>query len=640
MGAVRADGVASPACRHNFAAGTKLVLAGTIQFASCIQAARQQLAGDYPHIMVPQVLCCPAVPPSSNLNARLPSSNLNARLPLALACGQAAASGCLPGCSLPGPTTCPGSPLAARRSQARPLSPGEVLGCTAPKIAGQCDAIVFVADGRFHLEALMIANPTVPAYRSGRPPGASTAPFGPCCTRQPAHAGRMPAQGAKHPLTAAPCSMRPSAASHPLTFPRPHHTTSVTLMTTPGTHTHSLSLRSCCRYDPYPRQLTRERYDHAGMQAARQAAIQAAAGAASWGLVLGTLGRQGNPRILAQLQELLRRQGRQFVTVLLSGAEEGWALHEQHLVCAWARALRCVCPPQAAVPPTRGPWGTAAHALAPPPRWLPAEVSPPKLAALSEGIDAWVQIACPRLSIDWGEGFTQPTLNPYEARVRLLGVLGRVARARPQGLPPGCRVHVRAWCAATAGFPACGLSGRMGLVAGSHWPPASPRSSPAAMWPNHPLPPARRNPPAGVCGAGGGARVVGGGRGVPNGLLCGGWRRLEQHLSPAQAAGAWGALGDGPRGGRSSVGSVSAGHGGWGPGAGCRTLTLRLPCNPRHYGDGSVIGGGNGRRVATRNPGSSNGSSTGLMIGKFGRRSLLPAALRIWALRPVLDHPK
>ncbi|EFN55489.1 hypothetical protein CHLNCDRAFT_23248, partial [Chlorella variabilis] len=250
--------------RHNFAAGTKLVLAGTIQFASCIQAARQQLAGDYPHIMVPQ---------------------------------------------------------------ARPLSPGEVLGCTAPKIAGQCDAIVFVADGRFHLEALMIANPTVPAYR----------------------------------------------------------------------------------YDPYPRQLTRERYDHAGMQAARQAAIQAAAGAASWGLVLGTLGRQGNPRILAQLQELLRRQGRQFVTVLLS------------------------------------------------------EVSPPKLAALSEGIDAWVQIACPRLSIDWGEGFTQPTLNPYEARVRLLGVLGRVARARPQGLPPGCRVHVRAWCAATAGFPACGLSGRMGL---------------------------------------------------------------------------------------------------------------------------------------------------------------------------------
>lgn len=28
----------------------------------------------------------------------------------------------------------------------------------------------------------------------------------------------------------------------------------------------------------------------------------------------------------------------------------------------------------------------------------------------------WPQIACPRLSIDWGEGFTKPTLNPYEVR--------------------------------------------------------------------------------------------------------------------------------------------------------------------------------------------------------------------------------
>jgi 2-(3-amino-3-carboxypropyl)histidine synthase len=40
-----------------------------------------------------------------------------------------------------------------------------VLGCTAPVLAGHADAIVFVADGRFHLEALMIANPAIPAYR-------------------------------------------------------------------------------------------------------------------------------------------------------------------------------------------------------------------------------------------------------------------------------------------------------------------------------------------------------------------------------------------------------------------------------------------------------------------------------------------
>ena len=28
-------------------------------------------------------------------------------------------------------------------------------------------------------------------------------------------------------------------------------------------------------------------------------------------------------------------------------------------------------------------------------------------------------MACPRLSIDWGEGFTLPTLTPYEALVAL-----------------------------------------------------------------------------------------------------------------------------------------------------------------------------------------------------------------------------
>lgn len=42
--------------------------------------------------------------------------------------------------------------------------PGETLGCTSP-ILPESDALVFVADGRFHLEAAMIQNPTVPAYR-------------------------------------------------------------------------------------------------------------------------------------------------------------------------------------------------------------------------------------------------------------------------------------------------------------------------------------------------------------------------------------------------------------------------------------------------------------------------------------------
>ncbi len=42
--------------------------------------------------------------------------------------------------------------------KAKPLSPGEVLGCTSPKISN-CDVLVYLGDGRFHLESAMIANP-------------------------------------------------------------------------------------------------------------------------------------------------------------------------------------------------------------------------------------------------------------------------------------------------------------------------------------------------------------------------------------------------------------------------------------------------------------------------------------------------
>lgn len=34
-----------------------------------------------------------------------------------------------------------------------------------------------------------------------------------------------------------------------------------------------------------------------------------------------------------------------------------------------------------------------------------------------EDMDAFIQIACPRLSIDWGYAFTKPLLTPYEASV-------------------------------------------------------------------------------------------------------------------------------------------------------------------------------------------------------------------------------
>lgn len=34
-------------------------------------------------------------------------------------------------------------------------------------------------------------------------------------------------------------------------------------------------------------------------------------------------------------------------------------------------------------------------------------------------VDAWMQIACPRLSIDWGRAFEKPLLTPYECALAL-----------------------------------------------------------------------------------------------------------------------------------------------------------------------------------------------------------------------------
>jgi 2-(3-amino-3-carboxypropyl)histidine synthase len=47
---------------------------------------------------------------------------------------------------------------------------------------------------------------------------------------------------------------------------------------------------------------------------------------------------------------------------------------------------------------------------------LLSEIFPAKLALFND-IDAWIQIACPRLSIDWGYAFATPLLSPYEAYV-------------------------------------------------------------------------------------------------------------------------------------------------------------------------------------------------------------------------------
>lgn len=54
------------------------------------------------------------------------------------------------------------------------------------------------------------------------------------------------------------------------------------------------------------------------MHTLRRDAIEKARPARQWGIVMGTLGRQGNPDVLYHLQRLLQVRGMSYTTVLLS----------------------------------------------------------------------------------------------------------------------------------------------------------------------------------------------------------------------------------------------------------------------------------------------------------------------------------
>jgi 2-(3-amino-3-carboxypropyl)histidine synthase len=118
------------------------------------------------------------------------------------------------------------------------------------------------------------------------------------------------------------------------------------------------------RYDPYSRKLTRETYGHEEMQGLRRKAIRSAKDAKKWGLILGSLGRQGNPQTMGLIEKRLKEKGIPWVNLLLS------------------------------------------------------EIFPGKLAMMGD-VECWVQVACPRLSIDWGYAFPRPLLTPYEALIAL-----------------------------------------------------------------------------------------------------------------------------------------------------------------------------------------------------------------------------
>ncbi|CAG9860787.1 unnamed protein product [Phyllotreta striolata] len=200
----------------NFKSSTKIALVSTIQFITTIQAVSKQLKDDGYDLYIPQF---------------------------------------------------------------KPLSPGEILGCTAPVL--KCaEVLIYIGDGRFHLEAAMIANPRIEAYK----------------------------------------------------------------------------------YDPYSKEFTREHYNHEEMLKIRLESIQEARKAGTFGVIMGTLGRQGNPNVVDRLRKRLEETGKQTIVILLS------------------------------------------------------EIFPNKLELFNK-IDAFVQIACPRLSIDWGRAFKRPVITPYEVSV-------------------------------------------------------------------------------------------------------------------------------------------------------------------------------------------------------------------------------
>lgn len=166
--------------------------------------------------------------------------------------------------------------------QVKPLSYGELLGCTSPVVDPSADVetVLYIGDGRFHLESFMIANPAIKALQ----------------------------------------------------------------------------------YDPYKKVMTAEAYNHEEMRSVRKAAIERARSASSVGLIMGTLGRQGNPRVVDRLRAIIERRGAKVTMFLMS------------------------------------------------------EIFPSKLQ-LIEDVDCFVQVACPRLSIDWGYAFDRPLLSPYETEV-------------------------------------------------------------------------------------------------------------------------------------------------------------------------------------------------------------------------------
>ena len=240
--------------------------------------------------------------------------------------------------------------------QAKPLSPGEVLGCTAPsglatmnwreammsprerrEVAKQTTdststasstssskperVMIFLADGRFHLEAAMISNPSLRALRYD--------PYSKTLTEEKyeiVQMKRLRREAVRKVRDLLGVNLSPGYRVETVSLGTPKSGEDVvdSLLMQPTLSISSTPSNTSQTLPSNPTQRT-------------------------IGIILGTLGRQGNPGILARIRSLLQKRGVRTMIVLLS------------------------------------------------------EIFPKKLELLSKGVDgkggvcAWVQIACPRL---------------------------------------------------------------------------------------------------------------------------------------------------------------------------------------------------------------------------------------------------
>ena len=72
------------------------------------------------------------------------------------------------------------------------------------------------------------------------------------------------------------------------------------------------------KYDPYDKKFTQEHYEHKLMRQNRKKAIDEAKKAKRFGLILGTLGRQGSTKVLKHLEKRLQHYNKEAVIILLS----------------------------------------------------------------------------------------------------------------------------------------------------------------------------------------------------------------------------------------------------------------------------------------------------------------------------------